>query len=368
MKPSVELKAKVNLNLFLKVDVSLLIANAADIEQELDQIEPYLTLITKKLPKWFYWDTPKNFEAPYTEDEIRILISQARLELDGKDFEIAQELLYSVNDRGYLKVDVQEIARALRVDVESVEKVRRFIMRELEPLGVCSKDLFEFLQLQLEELYPKKHSLHKEVIEALKTGRVDSQIKEFLSCFRLSPLSGKVVYRSGPVDVVVEHADGEWVVFIYDDFVDLEIKDHNEEDKSIKKAKNLKFVLQMRRDILRKVTYQVLGVQEDFFLKGYPLKSLTLTEVSNKIGIDVSTLSRIVNNKYIKTPLGIYPLRFFFVRNSLKGLSTEEVTRLVKEAINKLGLEATDKEVSLYLKEMGINLSRRTVNKYRKLI
>ncbi len=198
---------------------------------------------------------------------------------------------------------------------------------------------------------------------------MDQKTKEILLSLKLSPLSGNAVYLSGPVDVVAEYTDNNWLVFIYDDFLDIEIaEDSNKDDENYKKAKNLKLVLQMRRDIMRKVVNEVLRVQEDFLLKQGPLKKLTLTEVAHTVGVDVSTVSRIVSRKYMKTPMGVYALRFFFVRESLKGLSTQELMRLIKEAMDKLGRDVTDERISQYLKNLGVSVARRTVNKYRKLI
>ncbi len=143
MKPHLDVRPKVSLNLLLETDVSLLAASCAEIEHELEKQKknPCITLITRRHPRWFYWDQPKQLEIPAEENEIKNLIDQARFELDGKDFEIAQELIYSVDHRGYLKTSIKEIADALSVNPERVEKVRKFIAKELEPIGVCCIDL-----------------------------------------------------------------------------------------------------------------------------------------------------------------------------------------------------------------------------------
>ena len=375
IKHSLELKPKLNLSLLLGNHIQLLECTSLELEQEIEKeqdINPYIVLQTKKPTKWFHWDEPKSFEVASSPSEIQDLVYQARLELSGKEFEIAQELLYSVDHRGYLRIGVEELAKALGVKPQEVERVRRFLMKNLEPIGVCSINVEEFILLQLEELYPDNRDLQKRVIRAIKEGKVDKELRDVLVRLRLSPLSGDVVYKSATVDVVLEHANGEWYVILYDDFVDVEVKEDEVKDSSdmdkLRRARSLKLLMEIRRRNLRRIVEIIVDTQKDFLLGKKPLKSLTLSQVANQLGVGLSTVSRLVNRKYVKTPLGVYPLRSFFVRSSKHGLSTEEVLRLIKEALKDLGNGATDKQISQYLKKMGLDIARRTINKYRRLI
>ncbi len=371
MRPSLELGTRLNLALLLGEDLELLAETSQELEQTLEQeqkVNPYITLLTRKPRRWFEYEEPKSLEVPSSPSELESLINQARLELDGEEWEIAQELIYNVDSRGYLRVSVEEIAKALGTSAEKVEKVRLFIARELEPLGVCSKNLEEFLMLQLKELYPQDEELHRKVMSAIKSGRADAKLKAVLERLSLSPLSGDVVYRGGSVDVVAEYVEDEWYVFLYDDFLDVEVQEPQGQvdAQKLRRAKNLKLLLELRRESLRRIVQRVLQVQEGFLLGKGVLKSLSVKDVSESLGVSPSTVSRLVNRKHIKTPAGVYPLRFFFVRSSKGGLSTEEVVRLIKEALCALGEDATDARISAYLLSKGIKIARRTVNKYRR--
>jgi RNA polymerase sigma-54 factor len=111
----------------------------------------------------------------------------------------------------------------------------------------------------------------------------------------------------------------------------------------------------------------VVERQEDFLLGVGPLKALELTEVAQKLGVSISVISRLVSNKYVKTPAGIYPLRFFFQRRSKGGYSREQVLRAMKEILQEHG-KLSDAKMAELLKEKGIELSRRTVCKYRRML
>jgi RNA polymerase sigma-54 factor len=125
--------------------------------------------------------------------------------------------------------------------------------------------------------------------------------------------------------------------------------------------------LDLRRNLLRGCVNLVVERQEDFLLGVGPLKALELTEVAQKLGVSVSVISRLVSNKYVKTPTGIYPLRLFFQRRSKGGYSREQVLRAMKEILQKHG-KLSDAKVAELLKEKGIELSRRTVCKYRRML
>ncbi|MGC8821001.1 MAG: RNA polymerase subunit sigma-54 [Fervidobacterium sp.] len=121
--------------------------------------------------------------------------------------------------------------------------------------------------------------------------------------------------------------------------------------------------LQMREETLRKICEIVKSVNEPFF-KGYRKypQILTMRYVSKLLGLNISTISRAVRNKYVNTPRGVLPLRIFFGRILNPQLIINEINELLKIDSN-----LTDKQLSILLKSTGINISRRTVNKYRRL-
>ncbi len=233
-------------------------------------------------------------------------------------------------------------------------------MREIEPLGVASKNLEEFILLQLEELYPDEKELHGEVLQVLKGKSKNPKAKEMLSRLKLTPFEGgETLYKSGSVDMVFEYDGSQWYVFLMEDFWDVE---------ATGSTKPIAFILEMRRRVMRAVGELILERQAGFMLGKEPLKSLTLGEVAKRAQVSLSTVSRVVNRKYARTPIGVFPLRSFFLRETKEGFSKEEIMRVLKELLQSEKGRLSDEELSKLLRDRGINIARRTVNKYRRMI
>ncbi|SHK54378.1 RNA polymerase subunit sigma-54 [Thermocrinis minervae] len=364
-----ELHTKLQLNLTLGVDIKLLQETSEDLSKVLEEESrknPCVVRYTRRIPKFFYEEIPRQ-EVAARESHMESLIKQAKLEFDGQDLDVALEIIYSLDAKGFLGESVEDIAKRFGTEPQYVESIRRFITREFEPLGVASKDIKEFLVLQVEELYPSQRHLIPKLLKALESRRPvrDQEVLSLLSTLKLFPLSTDAAYTHTSVDVVAEYENGEWYLFVYEDFVDFDVE---KRDGDWERAKRLKMLLEMRRKILRDVSYRIIHRQEGFLLRGEPLKALKVSSVAKDIGIDTSTLSRIISRKSIKTPAGTYPLRFFFVRESKSGLSTQEVMLLVRKILEEKGMHLSDREVSLEVKKLGFNLARRTVAKYRRLL
>jgi len=122
--------------------------------------------------------------------------------------------------------------------------------------------------------------------------------------------------------------------------------------------------LQMREETLYKICSFVREVNE-YFLRGYRKypQIVTMTHVANMLNLNTATISRAVKNKFVNTPRGVLPLRMFFGKGPNKELIMNEIRELLKVDSN-----LTDRQVMLLLKSVGINISRRTVNKYRNMI
>jgi len=369
-------KPKLNLSLLLKYHIELLTKSSEELQQILEEEQkqnPYITHVFKRIPKWFFKEEIKQKEAVAKDSIFEEISRQISLEFDGIDKEIALEILYRCDADGFFKDDPEEIGKLYGVNAEYVEDIREFIMTEIEPVGIASKNLEEFIRVQLQEMYPQDVWLENSVMQAIKTGHADPQIKEIIPRLRLKPLGGEPVFqRTGTVDLVLEHDGEDWYIFIQEDFIDLHIEEdqpaQNEVQKEkLRRAKNLRLILEMRRRLLREIGKSIVQRQEDFLLRGKPLKTLTLKEISQNVGISMSTVSRLVNSKYANTPAGIYPLRFFFVKESKSGMSKEEVMRAIKEVLQE-NISISDSKVALMLKERGIDIARRTVSKYRKLL
>ena len=347
LKPSLLLRIENGLELLSKTSDELL--------QELEE-KPNIKLTLKTRPKWFY----KDFAEPqpkYLQSEIKKVEEQIFYEFDGLDKEIALEIVAHLDHRGFFVGDIEKIAKQYGVSKDYAEDIREFITREIEPLGVACKNLEEFILVQLEEFYPKEEDLHKEVIRLLRGESKDLKAKKILSTLKLRPFEGEeVIYKSGSVDMVFEYDGDQWYVFVMDDFWHVE------------NYKTLAFILDLRRKVLRAVGNLIVERQGEFMLGKGPLKSLKLSQVAESLGISLSTVSRIVSNKYAKTPVGIYSLRFFFQRETKGGYSKEEILKILKAVIEKEGKGKSDSELASILQKRGIKIARRTVNNYRRIL
>ncbi|MFN7064981.1 MAG: RNA polymerase subunit sigma-54 [Aquificaceae bacterium] len=345
LKPSLLLRIEGALDLLTKTSEELL--------QEIEGHNVKFTLRVR--PRWFQEDYMEP-QAVYLQSELEKIREQIRYEFDGLDMDIAFEIVDNLDHRGFFVGNVRAIAQSYGVSEDYVEDIREFIKREIEPLGVACKNLEEFVFLQLEELYKDEKEFYEEVRRLLKGEGKSPRAKEVLSRLKLSPFEGdSPIYHKGSVDLLFEYDGDQWYVFVMDDF--LEVED-----------RPFAFILELRRKVLRIIGDLIVQRQSDFMLSKGPLRSLTLGQVAQKAGVSISTVSRIVSRKYAKTPVGIYPLRLFFQRETKEGYSKEEILRILKEVLEKEGRGKSDAELSQLLHKRGIKIARRTVNKYRNML
>lgn len=360
----VRLTPQLRTNLFLSVEgtVDLLIKTSEELLQEIEQAQESssrVKLTFRARPRWFYQERIEP-QISASQSEISKVEQQVRYEFDGLDLEIALEIVSHLDHRGFFTGSVEQIARRYGVSEDYVEDIREFIMREVEPLGVASKNLEEFMLVQLKEMYPGEEALHREVLQVIKGKSRDRRAREVLSHLKLSPFEGEgAVKTGGCVDVIFEYDGSEWYLFLMEDFWDVE---------EAGSSKVFSFLLELRRRVLRTACELILERQAGFMLGKEPLKSLTLSQVAQRAGVNLSTVSRIISRKHAKTPAGTFPLRFFFLRESKGGLSREEILRAIREVLKSEGKDISDAQLALRLKERGINIARRTVNKYRRML
>ena len=191
-------------------------------------------------------------------------------------------------------------------------------------------------------------------------------------------------------DLKLEKIDEEYVISVNDSqlptlrisayYKDLLL--NAKKDRALNKYLNEKFNsaqwliknIQRRRETLFKVTGEILKVQRDFFDGGEEsLKSLTLKQVANSLNMHESTVSRAINGKYIQTPEGVFELKYFFPSKISsagdgEGLSSSSVKFIIKDVVcgEDPKKPYSDREIADLLKSRGIDISRRTVAKYRE--
>ncbi len=329
-------------------------------------------------------------------------------ELQEADQQVGEFIIGNIDEDGFLILSVEEIADILGIDVADVESVLS-VIHTLEPSGVGARDLRECLMIQLKEqgedgclamLVVRDHlddwicRRYSRVCRSLKIGTEElADVQDVIAT--LNPKPGFTPEPRVNFNLVVPDLD---VTQIGDDFI-VSLTDRNspslrvspiyrtllsQSEKSGTEAK--KFVVErlnsarwfisaihQRRTTMVRVMRSIVQRQRDFFDHGVGhLRPMVLQEVADKVGMHVSTISRVSNGKYVQTPHGVFELKYFFDG----GLSTdggEDVSaKTVKEKISKMIKEEdthsplSDQKIADILKrEGGMNIARRTVAKYR---
>jgi RNA polymerase sigma-54 factor len=338
---------------------------------------------------------------------------------------LGEELIGNIDENGYLTCPLEEAVDGLNKWIEDTgddwfqegearipftvqegEDMLR-VLQNLDPAGIGARDLRECLLLQLRD-GSQEDTLAYRIVSNYFDQLINhrwSEISKELSITpkdvqtaadevaKLDPKPG--LKYAAPADnyitpdLIVEKIDGEYLVFLNDTSLPrLKLSRAYREiakDKNKFKGENKEFIsnklnsanwmiqaIEQRRQTMLKVMNFIVDRQREFFEKGVQyLKPLTLREVAEVINMHESTVSRVTNEKYVQTPRGVLPLKFFF-SSGLSTTSGEDVSaRGIKAKIQKLVSDEeakrplTDQAIVNILKDEGIQIARRTVAKYR---
>jgi len=338
----------------------------------------------------------------YLFDQYQFI--EAPKELD----EVAENLIYNIDDDGYLPYSLEEIVESMegRATLDQAERALKLI-QSLDPPGVGARNLQECLLLQMRD-DPEDHTLARELIThhledlymnripkiAKDTGRSVDEIRkaiEFITHLNPKPgtaFSAEVAPYVTP-DIVVECVDGRYEVRLEDDrlprvYINSAyshlLRDERTTEaakdyirKKIQAARWLIDSIEQRRHTLYKIARAIVDIQRPFLEKGIahlvPLKMQTIAQAT---GVHVSTVCRAIADKYIQTPVGIFPLRYFFTGGTRttdgRLRSRKSVKQLVRQVIEGEDKQnpLSDDEVAAKLQAQGLDIARRTVTKYRK--
>jgi RNA polymerase sigma-54 factor len=349
----------------------------------------------------------------------------ALLELTPRQSLIGDEFIGNVNDDGYLAASVQEIVNGLNdMARQAAEQAGRDIrddmlytetegeemlgiIQTLDPPGVAARDLKECLLLQLREAGLQQsvpYRLVRDCFEELINHRWSEISKRFgISATdvqaaadeiaKLDPKPGlRYSARSDNYiipDLVVDKIDDRYHVFLNDaNLPRLKLSKAYQDiarDKKKFDGENKEFIssklnsanwmiqaIEQRRQTMLKVMNYIVERQREFFEKGVQyLKPLTLREVAEVISMHESTVSRVTNEKYVQTPRGVLPLKFFFSSGLATAAGEDVSARGIKAQLQKLVEDEdpkhplTDQAIVNILRETGVQIARRTVAKYR---
>lgn len=345
------------------------------------------------------------------------------------DFEIAEYIIGNIDEDGYLRLDLEAIADdiafnyGVEVSVDDLEKGLRLV-QTLEPPGVGARDIQECLLMQLErrpeltaaqELayrilsnyfteFTKKH--FDKIMSRLSID--ENQFRDAIEEIqRLSPKPGNLYNEGGNMaapyvipDFILEEQDGELMLRLnsynvpelkinrkYADMMRQMARSggkHTEQEKEtiqfvkskIDSAKWFISAIKQRQDTLMRTMQAIVDYQREYFLDGSEskLKPMILKDIADLTMLDVSTISRVVNSKYVQTNFGIISLKQLFSEamqtDSGEEVSSYEIKNILTECIEKENKQKplTDEALMEILNNMGYHIARRTVAKYREML
>ena len=340
--------------------------------------------------------------------------------MDERSRTIAVFIIGSLDDDGYLRRDLESLSYdiLLRLNIETdeqeVEKILK-VIQEFEPAGIGARDLQECLLLQISpknvaqerartilseyfQEFTKKH--YSKIIS--KMGITQDELKEAIDeIIRLNPRPGGQIDDSYDEqaqqiipDFLLEEKDGELIMSMPKFSVpELKVNRRYAEllmssssntkagreaasfvKQKLDSAKWFIEALKQRQNTLQNTMNAIIDFQRDYFMDGdeTKLKPMVLKNIAEKTGLDISTISRVVNCKYIQTHFGIYPLKYFFSEGLMteggEEVSTREIKKILVESVDaeNKNKPLTDEELVEVLQQKGYKVARRTVAKYRE--
>lgn len=347
-------------------------------------------------------DTRAKTLAEHLQDQL------ATAGLSGAEAVAAAVLIDAVDEGGYLRADLAEVAERLGCGVDLMERVLS-VIQGFEPTGVCARSVPECLALQLKDrnrydpamaaLLDNLELLAKRDLAGLKRacGVDDEDLREMVAEIRaLTPrpgaaFGGEPVQPVAPDVYVREGLGGLWNVELNSETLPRLLVDqryHARVSAAARSDQEKVFVsdclasaswlvksLDQRAKTILKVASEIVRQQDGFLAYGVEhLRPLNLKTVADAIGMHESTVSRVTSNKYIATPRGMFEMKFFFtsaIASSAGGEahSAESVRHKIKQLIDAERREAdvhSDDRIVEILKEAGVDIARRTVAKYRE--
>ncbi len=340
--------------------------------------------------------------------------------LNEKDLLIADFILGNIDDNGYIRRKITSISDdillilGISVKEEEIERIIKNYVQKLDPIGVGSRNLQECLLIQLKKEekskeiffakkividyfddFVKKHyqKLQKKLqvtkkylrkviskIEKLnpKPGRVYSEntksLDQIIPDFTISIIDGKLELSLNQINTPELKVSSSYLKmlnfhkkFAKNDNTIMFIK------QKIDSAKWFVDAIKQRQNTLMLTMTAIMNYQKEYFLTGdlYKIKPMILKNISQNIGLGISTVSRVANSKYVNTPYGTFLVKSFFSEKMInkdgEEISSIEIKKLLEESINKENKKnpLTDERLSKILEKKGYLVARRTVAKYR---
>ena len=325
-------------------------------------------------------------------------------DLDDKSKAVAKEIIYNLDKNGFLDIELELIADNHGLDINDIDKIRRKVM-QLVPSGVGSKDLQEYLIYQIGDSSTLANEIVQDYFDEFlnqETNTIKEKIKcsnkelenalLFISEQNFSPILDNDLGNENVIpDAIVKQKDNQWLILINDRFLNkYQISqdyfeaamnsNSSKEEKTflknhISNAQNILDTLDYRSNVLKSVIEQILLAQGDYLIgKSDFLNPLKLEDIAKVIDKDISSVSRIIKNKFIDSPLGLISLKSLFsnalIKKSGEVTSSNELKKTISNLIDEEDKKnpLSDSDLVDKLKENDFLVARRTVAKYRKLL
>lgn len=319
---------------------------------------------------------------------------------------VGRYIIESLDENGYMTSTVDEIAGATGVSQDKVNEALE-IIHGFEPAGVGARDLKECLTIQLKakkELTPEMEGMINDYLEDIAANRLSvvakamgitvQEVQEMADVIRgLEPKPGRQFASEMETkyivpDVIVEKIEDEYVVIVNESSTPhlmvssyyknlLKQADSDQQlaeylSDRVNSANWLIKSIEQRKQTIYNVVTAVVKYQKDFFDYGSKyLKTLTLKDIAEELGIHESTVSRSINGKYLQCGRGVFEIKHFFSAgvsdSSGEGISSNSIKEFIKEIVDgeDKGKPYSDQKIVAMLEDKGLNISRRTVAKYR---
>ncbi len=349
----------------------------------------------------------------------------AMRDLSDMDYQIAEFIIGNLDDSGYLRREtiamVDDLAFTQTIDTteENIEKLISIIQR-FEPIGVCARNLQECLMIQLErkaetdsiilakkiiarffDAFTKKH--YSNITKRLNIS--DEELKNGIEeIIKLNPKPGNSLSDSVGIkehivpDFILTNIDGKLSLSLngrnapdlrisrtYKNMLEAYSEQKGKSNKQMKEAityvrqkidsaKWFIDAIKQRQNTLQGTMQAILEYQFEYFQTGDEtnLRPMILKDIAEVVHLDISTISRVVNSKYIQTPFGVFKLKTFFSEGMQtqggEEVSTREIKKILQDSVESESKKKplTDEKLANLLKEKGYNIARRTIAKYRE--
>lgn len=377
----------------MKVSLNILEMSSYDLEKYIlkeREINPYIEVEYTNISKKNFSNDEEEFSpldlahkeeslVDYLEEQIGYLKINKNMRF------LCSYIINNLDKRGYLLLKKQEIKDLTKFPLKEIEKAIE-IIKSLEPVGIGAQNLEECLIIQLHKKQINDivlENLIKYFLRELADGKIEKiceklkinqeQLKKYFEIIRkLNPIPSRGFYMGESINYISPEAeiklvDGEYkVIMLYGNLPKVKIKEGENIDKTYYiSANNLIKFIEKRYETLKNILEVILEKQYEYFSQeNGKLKNFTLKEVSEKLEIHESTISRAIKNKYISSNKGMLRIKDLFVLNDEKELICEIIENLVLEEDREKPY--TDQYMADYINLHNLKIARRTVAKYRE--